>query len=134
MAPASSGMTYAWNNGVQAKAPRQPIVSNLDGGLITDSNRLKKDIVASIHKPVLWAPAMDIMRSAGVSRFVYIGPGKALANLAKKECKTGNWQEYEDQLQIASVATMKDLSDVKELCSESLYTEPEHLATATLTA
>ena len=118
MAPAAAGMTYAWDRGVKAKAPSKPIVSNLDAGLITDPEQLKKDIVASIYKPVLWAPALDVMRKHGVSRFVFIGPGKALANMAKKECNSGRWQALRDQLQIASVATLKDLQDVSELCRD----------------
>lgn len=96
-----------------ARAPRAPIVSNLDAGLITTPEQLKSDIVASIHKPVLWQPALDVMRNAGVERYVFIGPGKALANLARKEARTGTWKDWEE-LEIASVATLDDLKDLRE--------------------
>ena len=96
-----------------ARAPRAPIVSNLDAGLITTPEQLKSDIVASIHKPVLWQPALDVMRDAGVERYVFVGPGKALANLARKEARTGTWKDWKE-LEVASVATLDDLKDLRE--------------------
>lgn len=125
MAPAAIGMRHAWDHGVNAKVPRKPIVSNLDAGLITDPERLKCDIVASIHKPVLWQPALDVMKDEGkVERFIFVGPGKALANLAKKEARTGTWKDWKG-LEIASVATLKDLQEVKEMCTD-LTTPSQH--------
>lgn len=113
MSPAAIGMRHAWEHGVTARAPRAPIVSNLDAGLITTPEQLKSDIVASIHKPVLWQPALDVMRDAGVERYVFIGPGKALANLARKEARTGSWKHLKE-LEVASVATLDDLKDLRE--------------------
>lgn len=117
MSPAAIGMRHAWEHGVTARAPRAPIVSNLDAGLITTPEQLKSDIVASIHKPVLWQPALDVMRDAGVERYVFIGPGKALANLARKEARTGTWKNWKE-LEVASVATLDDLKDLHEVYEE----------------
>lgn len=117
MAPAAAGMTHAWNHGVKAKAPRAPIVSNLDAGLILNPERLKKDIVASIHKPVLWSSAMNVMRDQGVSRFIFIGPGKALANLARKEQKNGIWKDWKD-VKFGTVATEECMKKASELCRD----------------
>lgn len=117
MAPAAVGMTHAWNNGINAKAPRAPIVSNLDAGLIVTPERLKRDIVASIHKPVLWSSALDVMREQGVTRYVFVGPGKALANLARKEHKTGRWTGW-DELEIGTVATEGCMQEAAELCQD----------------
>ena len=119
MALAATGMRHAWEHGVTAKAPRKPIVSNLNAGLITDAETLKNDIVASVHKPVLWAPGLEVMREKGVERYVYIGPGKALANLAKKEYNTGNWKGWKE-VEVASVATSKDFEETSELCQDLL--------------
>lgn len=117
MALAAIGMRHAWEYGVKAKAPRRPIVSNLNAGLITDAETLKNDIVASVHKPVLWSQALEVMRDRGVVRYVYVGPGKALANLAKKESKNGNWKGWKE-LEIASVASPKDFEDTAEVCED----------------
>ena len=123
MALAATGMRHAWEHGVTAKAPRRPIVSNLNAGLITDAETLKNDIVASVHKPVLWSPALEVMREKGVERFVYIGPGKALANLAKKESKTGIWKGWKE-LEIASVASPKDFEETSEMCEDLVEVSP----------
>jgi len=118
MYPAAPGMTHAWKHGVRAQDPRAPIVSNLDAGLITSKEKLMTDIVASIHKPVLWAPGMTRMLDADVERFVFIGPGRALANLAKKESRhpasAPRWKGKE----ILSVTTEDDLRTVREACSD----------------
>jgi malonyl CoA-acyl carrier protein transacylase len=118
MAPAAAGMTHAWNHGVSAKAPRAPIVSNLDAGLILNPERLKRDIVASIHKPVLWSSALNVMKDQGVTRFVFVGPGKALANLARKELKSGKWKEWKDDVQFGTVATEECMRNTSELCGD----------------
>merc|ERR1712093_299155 len=80
--------------------------------------KLMTDIVASIHKPVLWAPGMTRMLDADVERFVFIGPGRALANLAKKESRhpasAPRWKGKE----ILSVTTEDDLCTVSEACSD----------------
>lgn len=117
MAPAAAGMTHAWNNGVSARAPRAPIVSNLDAGLILNPERLKKDIVASIHKPVRWSSALNVMRDQGVSRFIFVGPGKALANLARKEHKSGKWQDWKE-VQFGTVATEECMAATSEMCRD----------------
>lgn len=117
MAPAAEGMTHAWNHGVTAKSPRAPIVSNLDAGLILTPERMKRDIVASIHKPVLWSSALDVMRDQGVSRFIFVGPGKALANLARKEQKSGKWRDWKE-LEIGTVATEECMRNTSELCRD----------------
>lgn len=120
MAPAAAGMTHAWNHGVKAKAPRAPIVSNLDAGLVTDPAILKRDIVASIHAPVLWSSALDKMKNEhGVKRFIFVGPGKALANLARKEMKSGTWKG-EDGLEIGTVATEECMRNTSELCRDMM--------------
>jgi malonyl CoA-acyl carrier protein transacylase len=119
MAPAAHGMAFAWEHGVSAKAPSAPIVSNLTASLITTPERLKGDIVASIHKPVLWASALDVMKNeGGVTRFVYIGPGRALANLANKELKNGRWKDSKEDIEIIPVATMKDFEECAEECQD----------------
>lgn len=117
MAPAAAGMTHAWNHGVSAKAPRAPIVSNLDAGLILNPERLKRDIVASIHKPVLWSSALNVMKDQGVHRFVFVGPGKALANLARKELKNGDWKGWKE-VQFGTVATEECMRNTSEMCRD----------------
>lgn len=136
MAPAAVGMTHAWNNGVKAKAPRAPIVSNLDAGLILNPERLKRDIVASIHKPVLWSSALNVMRDQGVRRFIFVGPGKALANLARKERKSGIWKDWNGQdgeeVQFGTVATEECMRDTSEMCRDLVEGYAESMAEVTV--
>lgn len=121
MAPAAAGMTHAWNHGVKAKAPRAPIVSNLDAGLASDPAILKRDIVASIHAPVLWSSALNKMKNEeGVNRFIFVGPGKALANLARKEMKSGTWKDNAHNLEIGTVATEECMRNTSELCRDMM--------------
>ena len=50
----------------------------------------------------------------GVTEFLQLGPGKALANMAKKELERGLWKKDQKYL-VSSVATQEDLHRTKAL-------------------
>lgn len=126
MSPAAPGMTHAWQHGVTARDPIAPIVSNLDAGLIASSDKLVRDIVASIHKPVLWAPGLGRMLEEGVERFVFVGPGKSLANLARKEARHPASRAKWEGKEILSVATQDDIDEVSLACQDLVESLAPH--------
>jgi malonyl CoA-acyl carrier protein transacylase len=73
--------------------------------------------VTNIFTPVKWFDCQNFLLSNGVERFVFLGPGKALANMSRKEVERGVWKgdERGEKLEIETVATLDDLERVREL-------------------
>lgn len=65
-----------------------------------------------MYSPVLWASVINSIRSLGVETMLFIGPGKALANLARRDSKLVGWA---DSIDIGTVATGEDFQRAKEM-------------------
>lgn len=72
---------------VGVATPRFPIVANVDGRPNTDPSRIKGLLVDQVQAPVRWEDGVRAMVGAGVTHALEIGPGKVLANLAKRIAK-----------------------------------------------
>jgi [acyl-carrier-protein] S-malonyltransferase len=71
--------------------------------------------------PVRWSSALDTLRANGVTEMLFIGPGRALGNLAKREVEKGYWADgngNRDKLEVSAVATEEDLRRVSELLKQ----------------
>jgi len=70
--------------GVEVRAPRVPVISNVTGAATTDPDTIRANLVAQVTSPVLF---MDCVRSAiglGVTRVVESAPGKVLTGLIRR--------------------------------------------------
>jgi len=70
--------------GIDLKAPRLPVWSNVDAQAHTDPGEIRDLLVRQVVQPVLWEKTMRNLLAAGVDKFYEIGPGRVLAGLLKR--------------------------------------------------
>ncbi|KAK4058035.1 [acyl-carrier-protein] S-malonyltransferase [Microbotryomycetes sp. JL221] len=106
MKPAAEGMRAALQT-VNVRDPIVPVVSCLDGSLIKTADNLITQLVAQIRLPVRWSQSLlNLEQQAQVSRLIFLGPGKALANLARKDDNVKS--------NVLSIATADDIKIYKD--------------------
>lgn len=64
--------------------PICPIYQNVDAKPHTNSNDIKKNLIAQLTSPVRWTQIMHNMISDGATSFTELGPGNVLQGLIKK--------------------------------------------------
>jgi [acyl-carrier-protein] S-malonyltransferase len=69
---------------IDFRDPRFPVVSNVTAKPVTTGKEARDLLVQQLTAPVRWAESVTAMVSAGVDRFVEIGPGKVLAALNRR--------------------------------------------------
>ncbi|GAA5922602.1 uncharacterized protein JCM15063_003359 [Sporobolomyces koalae] len=128
MKPAAGGMHHALTCGaVKLSTPSVPLVSGFDASLITSPSALVANLVDQISLPVRWSTCINALPTAhGIRRLVFLGPGQALANLARRDHKlvkeaieaspSASQQEKEAmETEVVSVATEKDMDKLVEV-------------------
>jgi [acyl-carrier-protein] S-malonyltransferase len=70
------------------KAPRLPVINNVDVATENDPERIKDALVRQAYNPVRWVETVRKMGAMGVSTVAECGPGKVLAGLTKR-CAEG---------------------------------------------
>lgn len=83
---------------------------------ITTPASLVENLVAQISLPVRWSYSLATLRRTDAKRLIFLGPGKALANLARRDATdlsetTGS----EEKPDVLSVATESDLGRLKAI-------------------
>ena len=102
MEPARAGLVEAIKS-LDFNDPKVPIVANCSGLPLQSSAEIQRELVAQVCSCVQWKRSIDYMVGSGVSDFVEIGPGKALASMVKRISKSVN------------VASVGDLGSILEL-------------------
>ena len=69
---------------LEIKAPRIPVLHNVDVSLAGDAGGIRARLVAQLHSPVRWVETVQFMAGAGVGTLVECGPGKVLAGLTRR--------------------------------------------------
>lgn len=90
--------------GIEFKAPRFPVLSNVDAGEV-DVNRVRELLARQVASPVLWQQCVEQLATRGIEVLIETGPGRVLSGLAKKTAKG---------LTAISVEKPEDLSKLKE--------------------
>jgi [acyl-carrier-protein] S-malonyltransferase len=75
-----------------------PIVHNVDAAISDSSENVREKLTRQVSSPVRWLETVENLRSAGVEKFVEIGPGKVLRGLARqidREAVTGHIENAE---------------------------------------
>lgn len=81
---------------VEIGAMELPVVSNVEAQPNSDAQRVKELLVAQVSAPVRWEESVQNMATAGVERFVEIGPGKVLSGLVKRIVRGLDLHNVED--------------------------------------
>ena len=66
------------------KAPRIPVINNVDVAVESDPARIKEALVRQAYNPVRWVETIQKMGSMGVVMVAECGPGKVLSKLTKR--------------------------------------------------
>ena len=83
MEPAREGLVRAVES-LSFNDPTVPIVANCTAKPLTTSEEVKQELVSQIVSCVQWKSSIDYMVGSGVTRFIEIGPGKALSSMVKR--------------------------------------------------
>ena len=83
MEPARMGLVEAVD-ALRFKDPKVPIVANCTGEPLASAEAVKRELVSQICSCVQWKRSIDYMITAGVSRFIEVGPGTALSGMVRR--------------------------------------------------
>jgi [acyl-carrier-protein] S-malonyltransferase len=103
MAPAAARMKTA----LAAVAPGTlsfPVLANVEAKPNAEASRVAELLVRQVDSPVLWDQSVVAMAEAGVTRALEIGPGKILANMAKRIDKRMSVLSVGDSESVGKVA------------------------------
>ncbi|MBO6515190.1 MAG: ACP S-malonyltransferase [Bacteroidia bacterium] len=64
--------------------PKCPVYQNVSTQGETDPQTIKDNLVAQLTAPVKWTQSVQNMMAAGATKFVEVGPGRALQGMVKK--------------------------------------------------
>ncbi len=74
-----------------------PIVANVNAGLNTDTNGVRKALREQLYQPVQWELDTRVMLGEGVDTFIEFGPGTVLSGLIRKVEKGISTLHVEDE-------------------------------------
>ena len=83
MSPAVSALE-ALKPGLTPQKPQVPLLSNFDGGEVTDGGAAVESLIAQVSRPVRWDLCMETLVQRGVSGVIELAPAGTLAGLAKR--------------------------------------------------
>jgi [acyl-carrier-protein] S-malonyltransferase len=92
-------------DGVQIRAPRVPVVQNVDARATRDPAQIRANLVAQVTSPVRFVDCVRTVRDLGATRIVEPAPGRVLSSLVRRidaELETAN---ANDAAAVASFAT-----------------------------
>jgi [acyl-carrier-protein] S-malonyltransferase len=94
---------------IAARAPRIPVVANVDAEPKRDPGSAIDALVRQISAPVRWNDVMLRLIAEGATAFVEVGPGIVLSGLARKASRDAT---------IVNVAEPVDVPAATSLCAE----------------
>jgi [acyl-carrier-protein] S-malonyltransferase len=86
------------------KAPRFPVVANVDARPNSDAERARELLTGQVVGAVRWDESMRFMAENGVTHALEIGPGKVLAGLMKRIAKDVKVLSVNDVASVAQVS------------------------------
>ena len=64
-----------------------PVISNITATPLTRANDLRSELAEQLAAPVQWIRTIEYLHGAGITTFIEIGPGQALAGMLKRIVK-----------------------------------------------
>ena len=95
MKPAADRLAAALES-LAVRAPRLPVVRNVDAGLTTTAEEVKPFLVRQVASPVRWTDCLARLAREGGDNWVEVGPGRVLAGLLKRTLDGARGHNVED--------------------------------------
>jgi [acyl-carrier-protein] S-malonyltransferase len=86
-----------------------PIVQNVNATEVSDLSEVKANLLAHLHRPVLWSQSITALAKNGAHLFIECGPGKVLSGLNKRIDKTVKTMNMSNSVSMAQV--LEELSE-----------------------
>ncbi len=83
MQPAQEKLAAAIEN-TKFRTAMIPVYQNISTTAVTESEEIKKNLIAQLTGPVKWTQSVQNMIKDGATQFIEVGPGKTLQGLIKK--------------------------------------------------
>ncbi|HEV2886198.1 MAG TPA: ACP S-malonyltransferase [Jatrophihabitans sp.] len=93
--------------------PTQTLLSNADGGVVSDGPTVLARLVGQVTRPVRWDLCLDTMRSLGVTGTVELAPAGTLTGIARRELPG---------IQLVAVKSPADLESAQRLLADQAAT------------
>jgi [acyl-carrier-protein] S-malonyltransferase len=87
---------------VAFSAPRFRIFTNTTGRAVSEPSEIKRALVAQVVSPVLWEDCMRGAAAAGATEFWELGPGTALAGMARRTDKSWSVRSFSEYADLAA--------------------------------
>jgi len=81
---------------VTVRAPRVPVVRNVDGGVTTVADDVKPFLVRQVASPVRWTDCLQTLAREGASVWLEVGPGRVLSGLLRRTIDGARAHAVED--------------------------------------
>ena len=94
-------------NAVEFNMGKVDVLHNFDAAKATDTDDMKANLVAQLHKPVLWTGTVQAMHAMGIEKLIESGPGKVLTGLTRRIEKSLTANAVLDSASIA--ATLEEI-------------------------
>ena len=94
-------------NAVKFNMGNVDVLHNFDAAKATDTDVMKANLVAQLHKPVLWTGTVQAMHAMGIEKLIESGPGKVLTGLTRRIEKSLTANAVLDSASIA--ATLEEI-------------------------
>jgi [acyl-carrier-protein] S-malonyltransferase len=85
---------------VSVRAPKVPLVRNVDGGLTTTAEEVVPFLVKQVASSVRWTDCVGRMVREGATTFLEVGPGRVLTGLLKRVTREARGYAVEDPVSL----------------------------------
>ena len=94
-------------NAVEFNMGNVDVLHNFDAAKATDTDVMKANLVAQLHRPVLWTGTVQAMHVMGIEKLIESGPGKVLTGLTRRIEKSLTANAVLDSASVA--ATLEEI-------------------------
>ena len=91
---------------VPTRDPRVPVVANVDAEPKRTAAASIDALIRQIASPVRWEDVVQRLAKEGVTRYVEVGPGKALSGMIKRIAAGATIQNVEGPEDLAALETI----------------------------
>ena len=91
---------------VPAQDPRIPVIANVDAEPKRTAGAAIEALIRQVSSPVRWESVVQRLASEGVTRYVEVGPGKALSGMIKRIVPGATIHNVEGPADLAAIEAL----------------------------